>query len=201
MFKKNKTTFVVVIICILFFISIPFLLLFLSGRDIYVRRTTQLEKLVENNPTFFQSIFTEIIPLAIKCQEKEKNECPGKIRPSIEKFFILEDIHSSQEYWEETDGTLKLRGDLPLYFVVLSEGKLIKLFLSGEVLIETIDTPGEKKILDVLQNKNKKLWGMQANTELFRMTYLKDLYSEAEVVFPYKQNDNTIGVLIFLHGD
>ena len=53
----------------------------------------------------------------------------------------------------------------------------------------------------MLLGKRSKLYGVQANVDGLRMTYLNDLYSEAEVIVPYVKNGGILGAVVYLHGD
>lgn len=105
----------------------------------------------------------------------------------------------------------------PVYFIRLKENKIQKLFQSGEIKYENIDTQGERKVAEMLEGKKdpnafpqysccspNDIWVeiFPFNFLLPERRYLKDFPSELETILLIKDKDEVIkGALVDLHGD
>lgn len=105
----------------------------------------------------------------------------------------------------------------PSYFIRLKDGKIQKLFQSGELKEETIDTKDEQFVMQVLLGNQEAFSFPQYNCcggddiypdlPFFRLflidkRYLYDFYAEREDIYLIKNKYDTIlGAKIMLHGD
>lgn len=176
-----------------------------NGKQIYEVRSLQVTKLVEKNPVFFDNVFTDIFPQALNCKSIPEVNCAQTLRSAFDKRLSEINHGSDANAYFVPDyfgnGSLNLTSKLPMYFIKLEDGKIAKLFFSGDLKLEPVDTAGERKVQEILFGKRKELYGIQANIAGLEMTYLKDFLSEAEVIIPYEKNGEIIGAIVFLHGD
>jgi hypothetical protein len=91
------------------------------------------------------------------------------------------------------------------YFIKLSENGVIeKLFLSGRYETDRVDTTEERKALAVLEGKRKEIctegWRLEDGTGA-DMTYLHDIYSEAEAIIPVRIDNKLLGAIVKGYGD
>lgn len=108
-------------------------------------------------------------------------------------------------------------GRKPVYFIRLKDGKLQKLFQSGEIKYEDIDTLGERRVAEMLEGKINPISFPQYTccgpddiwTEIFPLNlllpdrrYLKDFPSELETILLIRDQEGNIkGAMVDLHGD
>lgn len=170
-----------------------------NGRQIYDLRSAQVSELMRSNPVFFDEIFVEILPDAVVCDNNF--ECIASIRSRLDllatSFASASATVSVPGYFSSVD----LANTQPMYFIVLDENQIIKLFFSGETTITPVNSKKKHLVANMLLGKRSKLYGVQANVDGLRMTYLNDLYSEAEVIVPYVKNGGILGAVVYLHGD
>lgn len=200
-----KKAFVMCLICIVLLSSLVYWKLLQNGKQVYQVRTQQVHTLIEKNPVFFADVFTVIFPETIACTSKGGTDCVLKSRSLFDQR-----LSPNQNSWDVSgyfipsyfgNGSLNLTSSLPMYFITVEDDKISKLFFSGDLKIETIDTEGERQVQDLLLGKRSDLYGIQANISGFEMTYLHDLLSEAEVIVPYMLGNQIVGGIVFLHGD
>lgn len=109
-------------------------------------------------------------------------------------------------------------GRKPIYFIRLKNGKIEKLFQSGEIKYETIDTEGEREVEKMLHGKKSTTsfpqhtccggddvsWSQMPLFRLFvpERTYLKDFSVELEEILLIKdKNGKILGAMVDLYGD
>jgi len=173
--------------------------LYESGKGVYTLRSAQVSELMRENPQFFDEIFTKILPEAVECNGNA--ECVADIRSRLD---LLTETTASESSTIDVPGYFRdvsLANNQPMYFITLDQDRIVKLFFSGGVITSPVKTRKEALVRDVLLGKRDKLYGLQANVDGLRMTYLNDLYSEAEVIVPYVKDGEIIGAVVYLHGD
>jgi len=173
--------------------------LYESGKGVYTLRGAQVSELMRENPQFFDEIFAEILPEAVKCNGN--SECVASIRSRLD---LLTEATASESSTINVPGyfsNVSLANNQPMYFITLDQNQIVKLFFSGGVITTPVETLKEALVRDVLLGKRDKLYGLQANVDGLRMTYLNDLYSEAEVIVPYVMDGEIVGAVVYLHGD
>jgi len=173
--------------------------LYESGKQVYTLRSAQVSELMRENPQFFDEIFTEILPEAVECNGN--TECEADIRSRLDLLTKATAQKSSTVDVPGYFSNVSLANNQPMYFIALDQNQIIKLFFSGGVITRSIKTRKEALVRDVLLGKRDRLHGLQANVDGLRMTYLNDLYSEAEVIVPYVKDDEIVGAVVYLHGD
>lgn len=173
--------------------------LYESGKGVYTLRSAQVSELMRENPQFFDEIFTEILPEAIECDGNA--ECVVDIRSRLDLLTEATASESSTIDVPRYFSDVSLDSNQPMYFITLDQNQIVKLFFSGGIITKPIETRKEALVRDVLLGKRNKLHGLQANVDGLRMTYLNDLYSEAEVIVPYVKDDEIVGAVVYLHGD
>ncbi|MBU0579198.1 hypothetical protein KKE34_05730 [Patescibacteria group bacterium] len=172
--------------------------LYESGKGVYTLRSAQVSELMRENPQFFDEVFTKILPEALECQGNV--ECVVGIRSRLD---LLTEATASESSTIDVPGyfsDVSLANNQPMYFITLDQDRIVKLFFSGGVITSPVETRKEA-LRDVLLGKRDKLYGLQANVDGLRMTYLNDLYSEAEIIVPYVKDGKIIGAVVYLHGD
>lgn len=173
--------------------------LYESGKGVYTLRSAQVSELMRENPQFFDEIFAEILPEAVKCNGN--SECVASIRSRLN---LLTEATASESSTIDVPGyfsDVSLANNQPMYFITLDQNQIVKLFFSGGIITKPIETRKETLVKDILLGKRDKLYGLQANVDGLRMTYLNDLYSEAEVIVPYMMDGEIVGAVVYLHGD
>jgi len=173
--------------------------LYESGKGVHTLRSAQVSELMRENPQFFDEIFTEILPEAVECNGNA--ECVADIRSRLD---LQTETTASESSTIDVPGyfsDVSLANNQPMYFITLDQNQIVKLFFSGGVITTPIETRKEALVRDVLLGKRDKLYGLQANVDGWRMTYLNDLYSEAEVIVPYIKDGEIVGAVVYLHGD
>ncbi len=173
--------------------------LYESGKQVYTLRSAQVFELMRENPQFFDEVFTEIMPAALECGAN--TDCVASIRSRLD---LLTETTASQSSTIDVPGyfsNVSLANNQPMYFITLDQSQIVKLFFSGGIVTTPIETRKEALVRDVLLGKRDKLHGLQANVDGLRMTYLNDLYSEAEVIVPYLKDGEIVGAVVYLHGD
>ncbi len=173
--------------------------LYESGKQVYTLRSAQVSELMRENPQFFDEIFTEILPEAVVCDGN--TECEADIRSRLD---LLTEVTAQESSTIDVPGyfsNVSLANNQPMYFITLDQNQIVKLFFSGGVVTTPIETRKEALVRDVLLGKRDRLHGLQANVDGLRMTYLNDLYSEAEVIVPYVKDGEIVGAVVYLHGD
>jgi hypothetical protein len=74
--------------------------------------------------------------------------------------------------------------------------------LHGEWVEETVNTGGEKKVAQFLESpKSGYLRGIRIDATYSNMVYLRDFYSEAEIIVPVYEGTKVIGAVVKLYGD
>lgn len=188
--------FIILVLAGLFFVAWR---LYESGKGVYTLISAQVSELMQENPQFFDEIFTEILPEAVECNGNA--ECVADIRSRLD---LLTEATASESSTIDVPGyfsNVSLANNQPMYFIVLDQNQIVKLFFSGTIITKPIETRKEALVRDVLLGKRDKLYGLQANVDGWRMTYLNDLYSEAEVIVPYVMDGEIVGAVVYLHGD
>ncbi len=102
-----------------------------------------------------------------------------------------------------------------MYFIkLLPNGTIAKLFFSGDLILEQVNTREEMKVITLLQGKRDTLYGPYYDQEIIgvgktvnhaffdpKPAYLKDLYAQFEAIIPYHSNSEIIGGIVYLHGE
>lgn len=205
--KLRKKLSVFLPLSILFMVVVGSFYSFLlkEGQDTYQREASRVNTMVGNNPGFFESVFGDIFPSTINCQEN-KIECTKQARQKLDAISV-----STKNYPVDDEPSNKH----PMYFIkLLPDGKLAKLFFSGDLEIEEVNTREEKMVIDLLKGKRNELHGPYYDQELTgdgrtashaffdpKPTYLKDLYAQMEVIVPYYSDSQIIGATVYLHGE
>jgi hypothetical protein len=156
------------------------------------------------------------IPLITKIFDKAENT---NVRSDIDQMYnsLLQMPYAS----EDINGKhiILAYTRRPVYFIRLKNGQIEKLFQSGNIKYELIDTDGEKLVQKMLLGKVPPIQYPQYTCcggddlswseaiPFFRLFvperhYLKDFYSELETILLIKDNrDNILGAMVDLHGD
>lgn len=168
---------------------------------------------MEYYPFFFEEIFSKIFSYTLSCSGEP--QCISDTRNQLDTLSssIIEKnvpVDTKNDRFLGNSSNFKPSNQQPMYFIyLLPDGKIAKLFFSGALIFEPVDTKGEILIKEVLEGKRNGLYGLQLREEIslfgreqiFKTRYLKDLYSQAEVIVPYKVNDEIIGAVVYLHGE
>lgn len=170
-----------------------------SGKQVYTLRSAQVSELMRENPQFFDEVFTEILPEAVECNGN--TECEADIRSRLDLLTKATAQESSTVDVPGYFSNVSLANNQPMFFIALDQNQIVKLFFSGGVITTPIETRKEALVRDVLLGRRDRLHGLQANVDGLRMTYLNDLYSEAEVIVPYVKDGEIVGAVVYLHGD
>ena len=213
--KKIYKIFFAVTILIIILSSLTYFMLLKTGKYVFDVRTKQVGTMMEYYPSFFESIFNDIFPHALNCND-ELNKCILSTREKMDSLStsVVDrrlPLDKGLDWF-----SLKPSNQQPMYFITLLPNENIaKLFFSGGLVIEKIDTREERMVADFLENKRKTLYGPYFNEEAFetswrnpqnrpfydlKPSYLKDLYSQMEVIVPYRVNGETKGAVVYLHG-
>jgi len=176
-----------------------------EGKEKYFEKSEQVNTMVEDDPTFFNTVFSDIFPAAIQCSENQTT-CASQTR---KKFDLLSsEANNSTNKFSQQESL----NQQPIYFItLLPDGQIGKLFFSGEVMVEPVNTREEKLVVELLTGKRDHLYGPYFNSEVFdfqnrsffdpKPAYLKDLYSQMEVIVPYYSDSEIIGGIVYLHGE
>lgn len=200
-------------------VTFIYVILLTSGRITYEMRSRQVNGMVAQYPAFFEVTFNEILPEALKC-ENTKEVCVQSVRTKFDllstkpqvKSDVVVEKKSSDRFFAQAPSN-----NQPIYFIILlPDRKIAKLFFSGDVRLEEIDTREERMVAEVLEGKRKELYGpyfgeeafitlnekgeVLSDNRSFKPAYLKDLYSQMEVIIPYYQDGKVIGAIVYLHG-
>ena len=170
---------------------------------------------MEYYPSFFESIFNDIFPNALNCSS-ESSDCISQTREKIDSLSasvvdknVLPDMDDYHLFGRRSQD-FKPSNQQPMYFIMLlSNDDLAKLFFSGGLIIEPIDTKKEELVKEFLEGKRSGLYGLQLREEIslfgrgqiLKTHYLEDLYSQAEVIVPYKVDNKIMGAVVYLHGE
>lgn len=226
--KKVLKLFTLIILASFLFVFLIFnLMLWISGREIYYKRAMQINAAVSVYPDFFSTVFNDIFPFALSCdsyqETSDQESCVSQTRDKFDTLSAgLEQKHQNTPYWNRY-GLFKPSNYQPMYFIkLLPDGDIAKLFFSGDLKIEKVDTREERMVRDLLQEKRDSLYGLYFSEEVLgydqvnnerhfydlKPRYLKDLYSKFEVIVPYYQRKGVyysdrelIGAIVWLHGD
>ncbi len=173
-----------------------------SGSEVHAFRSAQMQDLMQGNPAFFDTVFEEILTASDDCTLSE-TECTQQARSQFDALTLSTATLSSTVQKPNYFSSISLRSDEPFYFIALNkeQTQITKLFFSGERKDSPLITRKEKRVAQLLLGKKERLMGLQANVEGLRMTYLNDLYSEAEIIVPYKKDGTILGAVVYLHGD
>ncbi len=179
-----------VLIGMYFFVS--FFLDKLSNKPAIRAYCQETETFIQENASTFPHLFTTWFDEAKNCQGDStcQEEVQSRIMTSL-------DGKESLPYFEST------------YFIrAKSNTEIEKLFLSGEwkMITVTKDERKVQKVLALLQGRHRKICdqgfktdGLYPNIE--SMTYLHDIWSEAEIIIPVKEDGKVIGAVVKAWGD
>ncbi|HLL61222.1 MAG TPA: hypothetical protein VK338_05875 [Candidatus Nitrosocosmicus sp.] len=155
------------------------------GKSELHRRYKKTQLYIEKNHTSFADILTKTFDSASTC--------------TLETYVCQ--IQNKENIYKYIKNTEELDNFSSTYFIRLSDDNMIeKLFLSGEYKKEKVDTWNERKVARFLKSNKDQLMGIYIDESYSNMRYLKDLYSEAEVIVPVKVNGKTVGAVVRLHG-
>lgn len=218
-FKKNKALKIILIFTFLLLFAIiasVYVLLLLEGKQTYDIRTKQVNTMIAFYPSFFESVFSDVFPHALQCSDDRKS-CKKQIRDKFDNLSasVTKENMKTNHLYDNFYFESKPFNQQPVYFIKLvSDNALAKLFFSGDVIIEDINTREEKMVIALLKGKRNSLYGPYFNQEAFISTYgqqhpfydlkpayLKDLYAQMEVIVPYYQDGELIGAIVYLHGE
>lgn len=155
-------------------------------------------------------MFTDIFPQAEKCNKKPE-ECVAETRQLIDTQLGVT-LAADPKYQE---------GRLPIFFVKLKDkNTLEKMYQSGDLLTEKVDTRGERMVVEMLQGKRDPfaypqhtLPAENANIPyapyvhileslLPLRRYLRDFPTQIEQIYLMRNEKNEImGGLVYLYGD
>lgn len=170
-----------------------------NGRQVYESRSNEVNKLISNHPDFFDATFNQIFESTLEC-DLTPSECKENTRHTFANY-----LNSSNQ--------LDLINQ-PIYFIkLLPDRKIAKLFFSGDLIIEAVNTRNERRVGDLLKGERSELYGPYFGSEVFKIgqkgerqfydpkpRYLKDLYSQMEVIVPYENDNQISGAIVYLHG-
>lgn len=142
----------------------------------------------KENIRHLETIYTRIFDRAKNCDHNAA--CEERVSRDILDFFVESE---------------KVTQFPTTYFIRESDdGVIEKLFLSGRYETKRASTKEELKVLAVLQGKRKEIctegWRLE-NGIGTDMTYLRDLYSEAEAIIPVDINGERVGAIVKGIGD
>lgn len=186
-----------------------FVLSRLQGRDTYNIESQKIRTMMAEHPGFFKKTFTEILPAAVQCQA-DAVSCTSFTRA---QFDLLSQPSSTPDNKDHFTGVNRT----PMYFIALQpDGTIAKLFFSGDLKREVVDSRGERMVKALLEGKREHLYGSYglhfwchhpyykpqdyAQVSCSKPGFLKDLYSEYETIVTYTENGQIKGAVVFLFG-
>lgn len=183
---KNRLFSILIFFAVVLFFLFQLFVGYVSNKIGISGHCAELKDFISLNGRALESVFTNSFDQATTCQTEACR---------------LEQITATK---------LSLRGSHNLtfyessYFIRLNADKNIeKLFLSGEVKTTIPTTAGEKRVTRLLQGRATPIctqnWKIDASATA--MTYLKDGYSEAEIILPVKKLGQVIGAIVMRFGD
>lgn len=198
--KKKTTTVLPVIKLILSTLAISYfiiLILFIKDSSIYVERAHTLQTKMDAQSELYLPLLTTVF---------DKAETVNVRKDIDEQFNTLLSNSSIPENGRE-----------PSYFIRLKGNNLQKLFQSGELKEDFVDTAGERTVMAMLLGKKVPVMFPQYSCcgpdDIFpdvpflrlilpERRYLKDFPSEFETILLIKDNNNNIlGAKVILYGD
>ncbi|MEN8253066.1 MAG: hypothetical protein ABFQ62_01660 [Patescibacteria group bacterium] len=147
---------------------------------------SDVKSFIELNNSTFETVFTNSFDVAVACRtEKCKTQQVNQTMLSLE-------------------GSDKLKFYQTSYLIRLNtDGNIEKWFWSGDVKTTIPTTDGEKQVTKLLRGKSSPIctqnWKLDSGET--HMTYLKDAYSEAEIIIPIKSDRKVIGAFVSRWGD
>ncbi len=197
-------------------VTLIYVILLMAGKGNYEMRARQVNGMVAQYPAFFETTFNEIFSEALKCQNT-KEVCVQSTRTKFDQLSTKQQVKTNLIVEKKSTDNFFVpvpSNQQPIYFItLLPDKKIAKLFFSGDVRFEQIDTRVERMVVEVLEGKRKELYGPYFGEEVFAVVrgtertfydpkpaYLKDLYSQMEVIVPYYQDDKLVGAIVYLHG-
>lgn len=180
-----KPFLIIFLLIILGVASTPFVLLNLYGQpllQIYDRRTRDMNE----DSEVYKQLFSETFDKARTCTIEKSEGCKEEVQRDLMAILKRSDLNT------------------PEYYIRLTpDGRIQKLFMSSEVEETVPKTEGEYKVQAFLRGKtNNILWNTwRTNSDDSTTLFLEDLYSEAEVVIPFKVNNSIVGAIVYLYGD
>jgi hypothetical protein len=168
-----------------------------------IRMRAQTCKYISQNQAGLEILFTDIFDQAAACRS---------LPLEINQIACRQTI-PTQIYAHIATGKDELTNFSSTYFVRLDPhdpDQLQKLFLSGNLVNEPINTPGERQVEQLLTGQRRSLpsyrlldpVGNPLHHRYFNDRYLKDFYSELEIIVPYQCDHNhTTGAIVRLYAD
>jgi hypothetical protein len=179
-----------------------------AGRAEYYGKSELVNGMVSSYPSFFESIFDDIFPSALNCSDSQL-VCVQETRSKLDA--LSEETARSHQNNENTQYYIPSNQSQIYFITLLLDGQIAKLFFSGDLVIEQVDTREEKMVVDLLTGERKDLYGPYLDQEAFdekkrrfydpKPAYLKDLYSQMEIIVPYYSDSEIIGAIVYLHGE
>lgn len=144
---------------------------------------------INDNPIKYYELVTSIFDESKNCQSiKCKDSVSLKIHDNLSNM-------KSTPFYEG------------IYFIrVNNNSEIEKMFLDGSYKLEKVDTNGEKKVFNFLNNYGSLaiyLKGFRIDGGISTMHYLNDFYSEAEIIVPIRTYDRAkiVGAIVKGYGD
>lgn len=205
-FKRSMILSIIIGTSTAFLVMYGFLLIWFTNNSFeFTNKGYEMEEEFSKN----QNIY---IPLVTQIFDKAKFV---NVRADIDKMYgkMLD-----YPYVTDSSGTVYVTSRKPVYFIRLKNNRIEKLFQSGDIKYETIDTKGEREVEKMLLGKlnpiifpqhtccggNDLPWNEVPFFRLFipERRYLKDFNSELETILLIRDNNGSIlGAMVDLHGD
>ena len=136
---KSRVILILVGILVLF----VYLALLHDGRNTYHQEASRVTSMISNNPGFFTTIFNDIFPSALQCS-RDTDTCVAQTRQRLDVISISPAgyaVHNQPSNMH------------PMYFITVQpDGKIAKLFFSGDIRIEEVNTREERFVCSVGSN-------------------------------------------------
>ncbi len=134
--------------------------------------------------------------------------------PKIRECTLRYDYKYCKNMLQNEINTLNIPKRYTYYFIqkcpsysgsharVQEESAICKLFKSGDFTRTVVSSPGEQRVYQILEGKQKYKPNNFRMNEIFTTSrYLFDLYSEAEIIVPVTADGEIIGAIVELYAD
>lgn len=202
-------------------IGIVIALAFATTSDAALRQTVENRQIwITTNKKQINEIFANVFNDREQCAKNNSSKtCTKKARQTIDskynRVLSVSSVINCPKYEKQFGESCKFWSQkrLPIYFIRLESPLIIeKLYQSGHLKHETVDTLGELKVVLMLKGLENPFPyplytccggdDLPAYIPLLERSYLNDFPSEAELIFPIKNTQGRIiGGLVWLYGD